>query len=291
MLADEIRRIAASEGAFKVGIARPTFARAPEGFRPRDLMPDCQSVICLAVFVGREYYQRLGLVTHHDGQPFARPATWLVDSIALAVSQFLFRRGARSYVVPDTIEAAGSDALASSPARLTESTIVPLSMKLAAFEAGLGVYGRNSTVVTPEHGSQVYFRAILTDREFDRYDEPLKDYDPCRGCQLCARRCPAGAIDPSEPPPRGHDRARCMAFVFSLPEFSSDPIVTRCGLCTDRCRYARLDAFTIGRHHTLLDRPADKARSIRAAVLESREFLERLESFRRWNKGVDPLSR
>ncbi|MDI6638054.1 MAG: hypothetical protein QME82_03990 [Bacillota bacterium] len=283
MLAEEVRHVAVSRGAFRVGIARPTFARALEGCRPRDLMPDCESVICFAVFVGSDYYQRLGLVTHHDGKPFARPASWLIDSIALAVSQFLFRRGIRSYVVPDTLETTGSDGLASSPVKLEERRIVPFSMKLAAFEAGLGVYGRNSTIITPEHGSQVYFRAILTDHQFDRYDEPLKGYEPCHGCRLCADLCPAGAIDPSVPPPQGHDRIRCKAFVFSLPEFSSDPVASRCGLCTDRCPRARLDGFTRGRHYTLLDHPEEKARSISSEILESREFQRRLEDFRRWD--------
>ncbi len=281
MLLDEVRHIAESRGAFKVGIASPAFPKALQGCQPHDLMPDCQSVICFGVAVGRDVYQRFGLVSHYGGEPFTRPASWLIDSIALAVSQFLYRRGIKSYVVPDTLETVGSDAQASSPVKLEEGRIVPFSMKLAAYEAGLGVYGRNSTIITPEYGSQVYFRAILTDYSFD-CDEPLAQFDPCRGCQLCADLCPAGAIDPSVEPPRGHDRVRCKAFVFTLPAFSADPTVSRCGLCSERCPQAKQAGFTSGRHHALLDLPEERARSISAAVLGSREFRQRLEQFARW---------
>jgi len=287
-LTEEIKRVAVASGAFKVGVADAVngFEKAVDGCHPRDLMPECRSAVCTDVFVGNGYYEWRGLRTHDDGRPFGRVAGWLCDSVTLAVVQLLQRRGVRAYVAPNTLR--GDDAAKSrSPLKLGEDAVVPFSMKLAAYEAGLGAYGRNSTIVTPEHGSQVYFSVVLTDAELE-YDRPLERFDPCEGCAVCSDLCPAGAIDASVEPPRSHDRVRCKSFVFSLPDHSTDPVLTRCGLCTDRCPRADLDAFTVHRHYTLLDVPEDAAESIQRAVLESEEYERRLEEFGSWdgNRGL-----
>ncbi|MCL5942342.1 MAG: hypothetical protein M1325_02255 [Actinobacteria bacterium] len=287
VLAREIKDLALSRGAFRVGIADAVngFSRAVAGCRPRDLMPGCRSVVCLAVHVGTGYYELRGLSTHTGGEPLGRPADWLSDSITLEVSQLLYRRGAGAYVVPAVMETTGGGPGTRSPLKLRQDTIVPFSIKLAAYEAGLGVYGRNSTVLTPEYGPQVYFRVILTDCELT-YDRPLEGFDPCAGCRVCATLCPARAIDPAKEPPHGHDRVRCKAFVYSLPEFSSNPVVRRCGLCTDRCRLAKPGGFTGGAHHTLADLTREAVESLRALILASESHRRRVEEFEAWDGNL-----
>ena len=56
--------------------------------------------------------------------------------------------------------------------------IARLSFKLAAYEAGIGVFGRPSILITPTYGPRVTLRAVLTDASIQP-DKPLTDFDPC----------------------------------------------------------------------------------------------------------------
>lgn len=64
-----------------------------------------------------------------------------------------------------------------------------------AVKAGLGEYGRNQMVLTPEFGPRVRFSKIFTDMPL-AVDAPraigLKDY--CTGCDVCAVACPVKAL-------------------------------------------------------------------------------------------------
>ena len=44
-----------------------------------------------------------------------------------------------------------------------EKLIQRLSLKLAAYEAGIGVYGRCGIIITPKYGPRVNFGVVLTD--------------------------------------------------------------------------------------------------------------------------------
>lgn len=64
-----------------------------------------------------------------------------------------------------------------------------------AVKAGLGEYGRNQMVLTPEFGPRVRFSKIFTDMPL-AVDSPkalgLKDY--CEDCDVCAVACPVKAL-------------------------------------------------------------------------------------------------
>ncbi|ABD54885.1 4Fe-4S dicluster domain-containing protein [Jannaschia sp. CCS1] len=64
-----------------------------------------------------------------------------------------------------------------------------------AIKAGLGEYGRNQMVLTPEFGPRVRFSKIFTDMPL-AVDAPrafgLKAY--CEGCDVCAVACPVKAL-------------------------------------------------------------------------------------------------
>ncbi len=64
-----------------------------------------------------------------------------------------------------------------------------------AIKAGLGEYGRNQMVLTPEFGPRVRFSKIFTDMPL-AIDGPralgLTAY--CDGCDICARACPVKAL-------------------------------------------------------------------------------------------------
>lgn len=64
-----------------------------------------------------------------------------------------------------------------------------------AVKAGLGEYGRNQMVLTPEFGPRVRFSKIFTDMPL-AVDEikPLGLKDYCEGCDVCAVACPVKAL-------------------------------------------------------------------------------------------------
>ena len=69
-----------------------------------------------------------------------------------------------------------------------------------AIKAGLGEYGRNQMVLTPQFGPRVRFSKIFTDMPLDVdvvRDLGLTKY--CHNCTICAEACPPKALPKGEP--------------------------------------------------------------------------------------------
>lgn len=68
-----------------------------------------------------------------------------------------------------------------------------LSHRHVAAEAGLGIIGVPTYLVTPQFGPRVYFNTILTDAEIE--PDPKLDWNPCTpDCNECIKACPTHAI-------------------------------------------------------------------------------------------------
>lgn len=67
-------------------------------------------------------------------------------------------------------------------------------LKDSAVLAGLGVFGKNNLLVTPEFGPRIRLRGIFLEADLEPTG-PLSDFDPCRGCDApCFRSCPRNAF-------------------------------------------------------------------------------------------------
>jgi ferredoxin len=78
-----------------------------------------------------------------------------------------------------------------------------------AVEAGIGQLGLNGQVLTPHAGSRCRFQSLITDAPL-LIDSP-QDYGIpkiCDACQICVRRCPAGAITFKRRYHRGVEKAK-----------------------------------------------------------------------------------
>ena len=82
----------------------------------------------------------------------------------------------------------------------------PMLDRAAANRAGLGWFGKNTNILTPEFGSWVFLGQIITDLELEA-DAPLKK--SCGSCVRCIDDCPTGALVA----PYVLDNARCISYL------------------------------------------------------------------------------
>ena len=71
--------------------------------------------------------------------------------------------------------------------------IWPLSHKLVAQAAGLGVIGLSRNFLHRKFGAYCLIDTVVTNLEFSEYTTPV-DWNPCLTCNLCVASCPTEAI-------------------------------------------------------------------------------------------------
>jgi epoxyqueuosine reductase len=215
---DELKRFALDNGADLVGVAPcERFDKAPEGHRPEDILPGARVVVACArrIPVGTldgpaTAYHRAMQIAH--GQ---------LDRLACQIALFLEQNGGRAVPVP-----------ADEPYRHWEAETQygrgDLSHKHAAQAAGLGRLGRSSLLITPRYGNAVHLTSVVTD--VDLAPDSLLDWEPCpKGCTLCLRACPVGAIGDEQ----RVDQALCRTVIMdTLPKGTS---IESCRACRRAC--------------------------------------------------------
>lgn len=254
-LKSAIARVLKKAGAYKMRVAGANkgFKRALAGCHPHDLMTDCNSVIVFGVYVGTDYCRsiKIGAQTTEDH----RIMHIFRDLLQYRVAEFLRERGYKA-VVPRGFQS-------------REAHTASLSYKLAAAEAGLGVYGKCGIIVTPEYGPRINFGVILTDAVIEP-DRRLTEFDPCQNCRVCVDLCPPKAIKDGFHPPEGYNRQTCIGFVMRLRERLGDRNFL-CGSCYDHCPIGKTArrGFVRSRYRTIEDLEPVERGSILSDVLSS----------------------
>ena len=198
-LKDQVRRL----GADFVGIADAAGFLSPDytGNKPQDFMPRIRSVIVIGVVIPKGCVQPLP-----KGRPeytntlMAGTATLRV--IAFRLARDLEKQGYLAALVPTE----GSEFGMWYTDR--ETLRADISLKYAAWLAGLGSYGLNQLLITRETGPRIRMTAILTDAQLsaDHPAEATLLRPECAGCQRCVKACPVSAISPDgafRPKPAG----------------------------------------------------------------------------------------
>lgn len=242
-------------GVFKVGIANPAqgFGMAKKGCHPRDFMKNCKAVVVFALGVGLDYYTSLDY--RQKGHIESRILNIYRDWVSLQLANFLKDKGYEAVIPHGFLN--------------EKEKIARLSFKLAAYEAGLGVFGRPSFLITPEFGPRVNLGVVLTDALIQPFDKPREGFNPCRGCETCVRLCPINAIDKELPPPTGFDRSRCVEFIYKIREKTKRKIML-CGYCYNHCPAGQKAERTIrlARWRTLVDLSEPERKRLLQSVLE-----------------------
>jgi epoxyqueuosine reductase len=169
-------------------------AAAPEGFRPKDLLPGAKTVLVLARPLPLAVFQVPG-----EKNAFYQRSSYthylIMDQLANDVCLLLQQAGYRSLPVPSY-----------SPLRFFEGEPRGIiSLKHAAVYAGLGALGKNTLLIHPEHGNIMRLGALITEMEWPHY-AAVAEKSPCpENCRLCEKACPVGAFRDGK-----IDKMKCM---------------------------------------------------------------------------------
>jgi epoxyqueuosine reductase QueG len=194
-------------GASLVGIANvERFDGAPKGHHPCDFVPESRSVVTFGLALLHQvlhweehladselippehrkdvlqnyFYRQTGYVLVNN----------LLNIMALRVANLLESQGHLSLFFPATY---GTGAILEYIKARIPSAKGLLSQRHAAVRAGLGEFGLNNVVVTPEYGPRIRFNSIITEAKL--VPNQLIKKKVCLGedCSICLQKCP-GAI-------------------------------------------------------------------------------------------------
>ncbi len=198
-LTQDVKAFARERGAHLVGIAPvERFAEGPVGHRPGDLLPGARSVVVVALrlfqsvldhhLINREsalippevlaevqqhYYRR----THYE------TVNWGLQHIGHQIAYFLDAAGHEVMPTPVTYDVGDL-------AFRIPGFYAPFSHRHAAVAAGLGMFGRNNLILTPQHGPRQRFNSVITTAALE--PDPMLEENPCLGaaCDACREAWP-----------------------------------------------------------------------------------------------------
>lgn len=212
----EVKNFFLHNGADLCGIASlDRFEGAPEGFHPRDVLPEAQSVVVVA--------RRFPASTLHS--PSTVPYTIARNQLTEALDQMVF-------AFCCALDAQGILAVPTGATGPTERDVHDgrmrniLSAKHAAQAAGLGVIGRNTLLITPRFGNMVWLDAAVCALPLE--PDPMLEVDYCSACARCVEVCPVHAV--GDPQLRQEE---CLAYAFGGESGGEWKI--RCRRCRTVC--------------------------------------------------------
>ncbi len=152
---------------------------------PREILPECESILVLAVNYLPRQPTRGGVAAYAVGDDYHDV---LVDRLKQLISSVEKRLGReiKNRFYTDT---------------------GPLLERELAQRAGLGWIGKNTCLISPQHGSYFLLAELLLDLPLVP-DEPIRT-DHCGECTLCIEACPTACILPD----RTLDATRCISYL------------------------------------------------------------------------------
>ncbi|CAG0988326.1 MAG: 4Fe-4S binding protein [Candidatus Methanoperedens sp.] len=201
----------------------------PEDFWPQSIYPEAKTIIVIGLPVSLPIVETAPSIYYHE---LYKTVNSLLDSKAYEIANFLNEKGFGSIYLPR--DGYGDIKI------LIDKPFAFFSHKHAAYLAGLGSFGHNNVLLTPEYGPRVRFTSIFTPAEIE--PDPIKIKDICIHCLLCAKNCPVEAIPAKGDFPPPVDKRACAIRSAQLRDEFRSP----CGICIKVC--------PVGKDRELFDR-------------------------------------
>jgi epoxyqueuosine reductase len=190
----------------------------PPEFRPRAIWPEVKTVIVIGIPVSLPIIETAPSIWYHE---LYRTVNTLLDTGAFRIATFLNAERFPSVSLPR--DGYGSISI------LREKPVAFFSHRHAAYLAGLGTFGINNMLLTPQFGPRVRFTSIFTTAEIG--SDPIMEEDLCIKCMRCVSTCPVKAIPGPGYPDGITDKIACAARSEALLKRFISP----CGLCIKVC--------------------------------------------------------
>jgi epoxyqueuosine reductase len=218
-----IKQLAQEQGADLAGVAPVERLKdAPRGHRPQDILPEAKSVIV----VGRRILD--SVMEQLSRNPLMR-MTWhhhmyshlntLNSTLCYEISLLLEKKGYWAIPIQPTTP------------YIKEKFWGISSHRHAAVAAGLGVFGMNNLVLTPQFGPRVRWDQVITSACLEP-SSPLKK-KLCIKCFACRKNCPVQAWDKD-----GNFNKAVCAFYMEWDR-KTQVCYEPCGLCIKVCPLGR----------------------------------------------------
>ena len=190
----------------------------PEDFYPDSIFPETRSVIVIGLPIILPVLETSPSIWYRE---MYGTVNSLLDQYTYRLANFLNELGHPSVFVPRD----GYLGIKS----LLKNPVAFFSHRHAAFLAGLGNFGINNMLLTPEFGPRVRFGSVFTKAQLP--SNPLLTEKLCNGCLRCVKMCPAQALGDRDYPEGLTDKNRCLAHSSELNQQGVSP----CGICIKVC--------------------------------------------------------
>jgi epoxyqueuosine reductase len=207
----------------------------PREFWPQSIYPETRTVIVIGLPVPLPIVETAPSIYYHE---LYETVNILLDEKAYELANLLTQKGYPSISLPR--DGYGDIEV------LLKKPLSFFSHKHAAFLAGLGSFGLNNVLLTPQFGPRVRFTSIFTTAEME--GDPISGDDLCTRCLSCADQCPVKTIEsesfPDDFPPL-INKIKCARRSRKLRKQFRSP----CGICIKVCPVGE-DRKTFNREET-----------------------------------------
>ncbi len=178
-----------------VGIANiERFDGAPQRMHPKNIFPDCKSVISIVQPIPRGTYRGITEGTHwtnYTYYSYNRLNTLFRPMVTYPLACMIEDNGYEAVAVYPGVPERVNIHNKAVPGRPQPD--ININVRIAGVACGLGEIGWSKVFIHPKYGPRVRLGTILTDAELEP-DPLIKPGTLCKRCMKCVKGCPGGAI-------------------------------------------------------------------------------------------------
>lgn len=204
LTSQEVKKLGKALGADNIGIAPiERFAGAPLQMDPRQIMPECRSVIGLVFRVCRGSLRGLEegtFFSNYSAMGYGGITYLFMPMVVMNIAKMIEDHGHEAIPIGhqsdwrsigQTGEPYKNFSKPVAPGRAAPDVMVHL--RIASYLCGLGEIGFSKMLLTPQFGPRNRVGIILTEAELE--PDPIYAGTPlCDNCMACVKNCPVGAL-------------------------------------------------------------------------------------------------